>query len=127
MVQVPVWSWFEGRYKMNATKAASSIAQMELEDTEEKIELQVNQNIFKTTEADKRLVMATKNTESAEENLRCANIGFKEGVMSTTDVMAAQTAWLEARSRKIDAEIDVRLSRTNLQKSLGTLCCELNY
>ena len=127
MVQVPVWSWFEGRYKMNATKAASSIAQMELEDTEEKIELQVNQNIFKTTEADKRLVMATKNTESAEENLRCANIGFKEGVMSTTDVMAAQTAWLEARSRQIDAEIDVRLSRTNLQKSLGTLCCELNY
>lgn len=127
MVQVPVWSWFEGRYRMNATRAASSIARMELEDAQEKIELQVNQNIFKTTEADKRLAMAIKNTESAEENLRCANIGFKEGVMSTTDVMAAQTAWLEARSRKIDAEIDVRLSRTNLQKSLGTLCCELNY
>ena len=36
--------------------------------------------------------MAMKNIDSAEENLRCANLGFKEGVMEVTDVMAAQTA-----------------------------------
>jgi outer membrane protein TolC len=35
--------------------------------------------------------------------------------------MEAQTAWLQAQSQKIDAEIDVKLSRVNLQKALGTL------
>ena len=35
--------------------------------------------------------------------------------------MEAQTAWLQARSQKIDAEIDVRLSQSDLQKALGTL------
>ena len=42
-------------------------------------------------------------------------------VLQTTDVMAAQTAWLQAQSQKIDAEIDVRLSQVNLKKALGVL------
>ena len=35
--------------------------------------------------------------------------------------MEAQTAWLQAASQKIDAEINVKLSQVNLQKALGTL------
>ena len=121
MVRLPVWSWFEGRYKVNATKAMTNIAQMELSDAQEKVELQVNQSTFKVKEATKKLVMAVKNTERAEENLRCANLGFKEGVMQSTDVIAAQTAWLQAQTQKIDAEIEVKLSQVNLEKALGTL------
>ena len=41
--------------------------------------------------------------------------------MQTTDVMTAQTAWMQALSQKIDAEIDVKLSHVNLQKALGIL------
>ena len=121
MVRVPIWSWFEGRYKINATKAMTNIAQMELYDAREKVELQVNQSTFKIKEASKKLIMATKNTERAEENLRCANLGFKEGIMQSTDVIAAQTAWLQAQTQKIDAEIEVKLSQVNLEKALGTL------
>jgi len=120
-VRVPVWSWFEGRYKMNATRAATQMAQLELDEASEKIELQVNQSAFKMKEANKKLVMAKKNAEHAEENLRCANLGFREGVMQSTEVIAAQTAWLEAQTQKIDAEIDVKLSQVNMQKALGTL------
>ena len=92
---------------------------MELDEAEEKIELQLSQSEFKVREARKRLDMADKNIASAKENLRCADIGFKEGVMSTTDVMAAQTAWVEAQSRKIDAEIDLVLANTALRKAMG--------
>ena len=73
------------------------------------------------SEASKKLRLATASTARAEENLRCANLGFREGVMQSTDVMEAQTAWLQAQSQKIDAEIDVKLSQVNLQKALGTL------
>lgn len=119
IVRVPVWSWFEGSYKIKASKAATTIAQMELEDAREMIELQVNQSSFKVSEANKKLTMAQKNTERADENLRCADLGFKEGVMDVTDVMAAQTAWLQARSQRIDAEIDVKMTRTSMKKVLG--------
>ncbi len=121
MVRVPLWNWMEGTYKVRASKVASSIAELEKDDIKEKIELQVSQSQFKVKESNRRLAMATKNVENAEENLRCANVGFKEGVISTTDVMAAQTAWLQAQSQKIDAEIDVKLSQVNLKKALGVL------
>ena len=97
------------------------MANLELDDAREKIELQVNQSSFKVKEANKRLAMAMKNAERAEENLRCANLGFKEGVMQSTEVMEAQTAWLQAHTQKIDAAIDVRLSQISLNKALGIL------
>lgn len=121
MVHVPVWNWFEGKYKVNASKAATTIAEMELSDVREKINLQVTQDRYKVNEAHKRLAMAENNIKSAEENLRCADVGFKEGVMDATDVMAAQTAWQQALSQKIDAEIDVKLTQVSLKKSLGIL------
>ena len=65
--------------------------------------------------------MAQANILRADENLRTANLGFREGVITPTTVMEAQTAWLQAQSQKIDAEIDVRLSQVDLQKALGTL------
>ena len=121
LVRVPVWNWFEGAYKVRASKAATTMANLELDDAREKIELQVNQSSFKVKEANKRLAMAMKNAERAEENLRCANLGFKEGVMQSTEVMEAQTAWLQAHTQKIDAAIDVRLSQISLNTALGIL------
>ena len=121
LVRVPVWNWFEGDYKVRASRAATTIATMELDEAREKIELQLEQCRFKLKEADKRLAMATKNLSSADENLRCANVGFREGVMEATDVMAAQTAWQQAQSQKIDAEVDVKLAQVALRKALGTI------
>lgn len=121
MVQLPIWHWGEGIYKTKAAKAEARIAQYQLQDAREKIELQVNQAAFKVNEAGKKLVMASKNMEKAEENLRYATLGFREGVIATSNVLEAQTAWLSAQSEKIDAQIDVKLTEIYLKKSLGTL------
>ena len=121
MVRVPIWNWQEGAYKVRATRAATSIASLELDEARELIELQVSQEQFKVKEANKKYGMSLKNVEKAEENLRCANLGFAEGVMSATEVMEAQTAWLQAQTKKIDAEIDVRLTQVGLKKALGVL------
>ena len=121
MVRVPIWNWGDVMYKVRASKGATSIASLELEEAREMIELQVNQNTFRVEEANRKLAMAQSNIARAEENLRTANLGFKEGVITPTTVMEAQTAWLQAQSQKIDAEIDVKLSQVDLQKALGTL------
>ena len=121
LVRVPIWNWGDVMYKVRASKGATAIATLELDEAREKIELQVNQTTFKVDEANKKLTMAQKNIQRADENLRTANLGFQEGVISPTVVMEAQTAWLQAQSQKIDAEIDVKLSQVDLQKALGTL------
>ena len=121
MLRIPVWNWGDVMYKVRASKGATSIANLELAEARELIELQVNQNTFKVDEANKKLTMAQANIARANENLRTANLGFSEGVITPATVMEAQTAWLQAQSQKIDAEIDVKLSQVDLQKSLGTL------
>ena len=87
----------------------------------EKVELQVTQATYKVNEATKKLAMAEKNMAKADENLRYANLGFQEGVIPTSNVLEAQTAWLSAQSGKIDAQIDVKMSEIYLNKSMGTL------
>lgn len=121
LVRVPLWNWGDVAYKVRASKGATAIANLEREEAREKIELQVNQNTFKVDEANKRLALAQTSIERANENLRTANLGFKEGVIAPTVVMEAQTAWLQAQTQLIDAQIAVKLSQVDLQKSLGTL------
>jgi len=121
VLQVPIWHWGEGMYKVKAAKAEARIAQYQLDDAKEKIELQVNQSVFKVNEAAKKLIMAEKNLEKADENLRYATLGFEEGVIAASNVLEAHTAWLSAQSEKIDAQIDVKLTDIYLKKALGEL------
>ena len=121
MLKIPVFHWGKDFYKVKAAKTERNIALLNLEEAKEKIELQVNQATFKVNEANKKLIMTRKNMEKAEENLRNAQIGFEEGVLTTDNVLEAQTAWLQAQSEKIDAEIDVRLCEVYLSKAMGLM------
>lgn len=105
--------------KVNAAKAETRIQEYKLEEAKEKIELQVNQTSFKVDEAYKKYVASEKNLEKADENLRYANVGFEEGVIPASDVLAAYTAWLSAHSELIDSQIDIKLSHVYLDKALG--------
>ena len=121
LLRIPVWNWGDVKYKVRASKGATTMANLELAEARELVELQVNQSSFRVNEAYKKLEMAQANVANADENLRMANLGFKEGTVSHTIVMEAQTAWQLAQSKKIDAEIGVKLSQVELQKALGTL------
>ena len=121
LVRIPVWNWGDVAYKVRASKGATTIARLQMDEAREKITLQVNQSNFQVQEANRKLEMTKANIRKAEENLRTADLGFREGVISSTTVMEAQTAWLQAQSQKIDAEIDVKLSQVNLKKAQGIL------
>ncbi len=121
MVKVPLSGWWEGTYKRNSAKAETRIKTLEWQDAREKIELQVNQSVYKVNEADKKLIASSRNMENAEENLRRANLGFEEGVIPALNLMEAQTAWVSARSSLIDAQIEVKLTAVYLSKALGKL------
>ena len=121
LVRIPVWNWGDVAYKVRASKGATTIVRLQMDEAREKITLQVNQSNFQVQEANRKLEMTKANIRKAEENLRTADLGFREGVISSTTVMEAQTAWLQAQSQKIDAEIDVKLSQVNLKKAQGVL------
>lgn len=120
-LKIPLWHWGGNYNKYRAAKTEAVIQNLELENARDKIALQVHQASFKAQEAIKTYESTRSNLAKAEENLRMAQIGFKEGVMPVDNVMAAQTAWLKANSEVIDAQIDVQLCNVYLSKVLGTM------
>ena len=69
----------------------------------------------------RKLDVANKNMDEAQENLRMAQLSFEAGVISTSNLLEAQTAWLGAQSDKIDAEIDAKINGIYLRRAGGNL------
>jgi len=125
VANVPLFHFGDKFHSLNAAKSQHKITTLELEETKEKIQLQIKQCSYKVAESIKKQTAAQHNTDQAEENMRYASSGFEEGVITSTDLLGAQTAWLSAKSEAIDADIDVKLCNLYLAKSLGTLNQEI--
>ena len=121
VLKVPVLTWGERIFKVRQAKAEAAMAETRVDEVREKITLQVSQNQQKLQEAHHRLVTALRSQEQADENLRIANLGMREGVIPVANVLQAQTAWLSAHATLVEAEIDVRLADLYLMRSLGTM------
>lgn len=120
-VNIPILTWGDRGYKAKSASAEAAAARFAFEETREKIELQVCQSRQKVREAHERYAASVSSQEAADENLRYATLGLKEGVIPVSNVIEAQTAWLSARTNLISAAIDVRLANVYLRKSLGII------
>ena len=120
-IKAPIFHWGASRKSLRGAKAQTNAMNYKLQEAKEQIELQVNQSEFKMKEVTKKLAMARKNLERAEENLKFANLGFKEGTIPVLNVLEAQTAWLTANSELIDTRIEARLCKVYLEKAYGIL------
>lgn len=120
-ISVPIWHWGGNYNKLRVAQSTTRAQRLQLEDAQSMVDLQVNQAKFKFDEAQKTLNLTRSNLAKADENLQNAQYGFKEGVLTTDDVTAAQTAWLQAHSEYIDAEIGIQLCHVYLNKVLGNM------
>ena len=119
MVKIPIFHGGEHYYKIQKAKAEASLYKSRLEDAKELVNLQVTQIRKQEAEALEKLTMARSNLEAAEENLRTADIGYKEGVINANTALGAHTAWLQAQSEYIDAGIELQMLAANLNKAEG--------
>jgi len=121
VANVPLFHFGERIHTLNAAKSQHRLATFQTEEAKEKMQLQIKQSSYKVAESMKKKVSTQHNIEQAEENLRYATEGFQEGVITSSDLLGAQTAWLSAKSDNIDANIDTKLCNLYLAKSQGTL------
>ncbi len=118
------WTPFDGGVSRNRQAAAEYEAMAvtrEYEEAESKIRLQVYKCWQDEQETRERVRTAEKAVESAEENLRVVNRGFKEGLTNHTEVLDAQTMLTHARSNLANACYDAILATYYLQRATGEL------
>ena len=107
------------RYK--AAKHAANVASLKTEETRQLLTLQTTQANQKLMEAQQKVAMSRLNTTNAGEVLRMARESFDAGMITASELMQAQTAWLAAASDLVDAETEAKTLETQLRKYLGEL------
>ena len=108
-----------GIYAVKAAKAKRREIALQTEEAKELIALQVNKVSYELELAYKKKVQAESLVEQAEENLRLADESFKAGMCSSSDLMMAQTAWLQAQTELVDADIEIAMGKVYLRQALG--------
>ncbi len=121
LVNIPLFQWGEGIYKVKKNKIEVNTANLRLQEAREMIDLQVHQCAYQLDEAYKRLALAESNLPKAKESLRYVQLEFDEGLSTPSQVMEAQTAWLAAHVAWIDAQIGVKLAEIELKRAWGVL------
>ena len=107
------------RYK--AAKHAANAVALKTEETRELLTLQTTQANQKLTEAQQKIALARLTQNNAAEVLRMAQESFAAGLITASELMQAQTAWLAAASDLVDAEVEAKTTETQLRKYLGKL------
>ena len=107
------------RYK--AAKHAANAVALKTEETRELLTLQTTQANQKLTEAQQKISLARLTKNNAAEVLRMAQESYDAGMITASELMQAQTAWLAAATDLVDAEVEAKTTETMLRKYLGKL------
>ena len=119
MLEVPISDLFSGSFKRRQAKADHRVKQLQLAEARSKISLQMKQALRTADDARRAYATALKAVEMARENMRYAEVGYKEGVIPLLNYTMAQTAWMSAQDSLIDAQIRVLLSESKLKNILA--------
>jgi outer membrane protein TolC len=83
------------------------------------IKLEVQSAILNINQAKESLLSQQKNIEEAKESVRVAELSYTEGLVTITDVAAAQVALSEAQINYLRALYDYSVSQAQLEKAMG--------
>ncbi|PIU67107.1 MAG: hypothetical protein COS85_02020 [Armatimonadetes bacterium CG07_land_8_20_14_0_80_59_28] len=110
-----------GGAKTHAIEARAQVKQIEaaLEELRNGVTLQVTQAMLNVNSAAERIKTAQKAVATADEGVRLITLGYKNGVNTITDLLAAQSELTGARTDQNSATFDWHTARSELQYALG--------
>lgn len=118
---IPVFNSFQNYAGLQRERAALQQAQKMEEDFTRGLQLQVKQASLNLAAAEKRIAIAEKAVEEANENLRIVNNSYEVGLLSSLDVVDAEVAATQAKASRIEARYDFFLAKAQLARAMGVL------
>jgi outer membrane protein TolC len=118
------WPLFDGFAREGSVieqKARLKQSQIDLVDTEETALFELTSAILSIEDAAEFVDSQKFNLSRAEEGLRLAEVGYKEGINTQVEVIDAQTALTTAKANYYQAIYSHLVAKLDLQKAMGTL------
>lgn len=115
VVNIPI-AHADDIYRVRAAKHTAQAAKLKIEEAHHLFELQAQQANNKLLEAQQKVAMCELAMRNADEILRLATKSYEAAMVTSSDVMQAQTAWLSAATDLIDAQIEVQVCESYLKR-----------
>lgn len=118
------WEWGRTKHKVDAGRNRENQALDALASAKDQVALEVKNAYLFMREAEKKIAVARKAIEQAEENYRLNEERYREQVATSTDVLDAQTLLTRAKSDYFNALSDFHIALARLGRSMGNLGME---
>ena len=118
------WNLYDGNRARSARDEARYLAESaaaEQKNAASAVQLQTRQSYRSWRSAQERIGVTESAISMAEEALRIIRNRYSAGMANITEVLRAQTALLEAQTRRLAAVYDQRLAAIELERAAGTL------
>jgi outer membrane protein len=121
-----LWEWGRTKYSKDASLSRQKQAENSLISVQDQVALDVKSVFMFLKESEKRIFVAEKAIEQAEENFRIYQERFKEQVSTSKDVLDAQTLLVRAKGDYYDALSDYCIAWARLKRAMGMIYPEVN-
>lgn len=110
-VSIPLTQWWETSHKLKEHDIAIREAELMQQDLTEKMTLQVNQAYNQMVEAEALMQSDKAALDMAKENYRLAELNYRAGMNTITDVLEAHALLLQAKNAITDRQITYLTAR----------------
>jgi len=113
------WEWGKTKYRVDVSKSKENQIMDTLVNAKDQITLEVKSAYLLLREAEKQIFVSKRAIEQAEENFRITQERYREQVVTSTDVLDAQTLLTRAKSDHTNALGDYHISHARLERAMG--------
>ncbi|MGE5400239.1 MAG: TolC family protein [Ignavibacteriales bacterium] len=114
-----LWNWGYTSSQTSQAEQNKIQAETSLEQLNENIELEVYSNFLTYQRSSEKISVSRQSLVQAKENYRIINDKYNVQLATSTDLIDAQTAVLQAETNYDSALVDYEIAKVRLEKSLG--------
>jgi outer membrane protein TolC len=118
-VQFDIWNWGATLFQTEQAQAQLHQTEYALAQLKDNATLEIKRYTLGVERAAKRIDVAREAISQAEENSRSTNEKYKNGLATSTDLLDASVALLQARTNYTGALVEHEVAVARLNKALG--------
>lgn len=118
-LQLDLWNWGATGYQTDRAEATLQQSVYTLDQMKDNVSLDVTRYYLKTQRSREKVQVATLGVEQADENLRTIQELYRNGLATSSDLVDADTAVLQARTSLTGALVELEITRARLDHAVG--------
>jgi outer membrane protein TolC len=118
-MQFDIWNWGTTLYQTDQARSQLLQNELLLDQLRDNAALEVRRSRLAVVRAAKRITVAHEAINQADENARTTDEKYRNGLATSTDVLDASLAVLQARTNATGALVEHEITLARLRKAVG--------